>query len=76
MSQSTSKKGNYYGNTIAESFFKTIKTELIYHNNYTSIKKAKISVIGYIKNFYSTCRRHSTLEYLTVEEFQNKHLIT
>jgi putative transposase len=74
--QSMSRKGNCYDNAVAESFFKTIKTELIYQNKYASIKKAKKSVIGYIKNFYNSCRRHSALEYLTIEEFQNKHLIT
>jgi putative transposase len=74
--QSMSRKGNCYDNAVAESFFKTIKTELIYQNKYASIKKAKKSVIGYIKNFYNSCRRHSALEYLTIEEFQHKHLIT
>lgn len=73
--QSMSRKGNCYDNAVAESFFRTIKTELIYQNNYTSIKKAKISVTGYIKNFYNTCRRHSALGYLTIEEFQNNHYL-
>ncbi|TDX11231.1 IS3 family transposase [Flavobacterium sp. S87F.05.LMB.W.Kidney.N] len=72
ITQSMSRKGNCYDNAVAESFFKTIKSELIYQNQYTSIKKAKTSVTNYIKNFYNTCRRHSALEYLTIEEFQKQ----
>lgn len=75
ITQSMSRKGNCYDNAVAESFFKTLKTELVYHNKYASKQKAKKSVIDYIKNFYNTCRRHSALKYLTIEEFQNKHLI-
>jgi len=69
--QSMSRKGNCYDNAVAESFFKTLKTELIYQNKYTTIKKAKKSIIDYIKNFYNSCRRHSALGNLTIEEFQN-----
>lgn len=69
--QSMSRKGNCYDNAVAESFFKTLKIELIYQNKYTTIKKAKKSIIGYIKNFYNSCRRHSALGNLTIEEFQN-----
>lgn len=76
ISQSMSRKGNCYDNAVAESFFKTLKTELIYQNNYVTIKKVKKSVTNYIKNFYNICRRHSALEYLTIIEFQNLHLIT
>lgn len=76
ISQSMSRKGNCYDNAVAESFFKTIKTELIYQNNYTTIKKAQKSIIDYIKNFYNTCRRHSALENLTIKEFQNKYHIS
>jgi len=76
IAQSMSRKGNCYDNAVAESFFKTLKTELIYQNNYTTIKKAKKSVIDYIKNFYNRYRRHSALGNLTIEEFQKQYLIT
>jgi len=69
-----SRKGNCYDNAVAESFFKTIKSELIYQNQYASIRKVKTSVTNYIKNFYNTCRRHSAPEYLTIEEFQRQYL--
>ncbi|CAI2768742.1 IS3 family transposase [Flavobacterium collinsii] len=71
IAQSMSRKGNCYDNAVAESFFKTLKTELLYQNKYPTIKKAKKSIIDYIKNFYNSCRRHSALGNLTIEEFQN-----
>ncbi|WP_121321714.1 integrase core domain-containing protein [Flavobacterium sp. JRR 20_7] len=43
IAQSMSRKGNCYDNAVAESFFKTLKTELIYQNKYPTIKKAKKS---------------------------------
>ncbi len=70
--QSMSRKGNCYDNAVAESFFKSLKTELIYHKKYTTRKKAEKSIFEYIENFYNTSRRHSALENLTIEEFQNK----
>ncbi|REG99792.1 IS3 family transposase [Flavobacterium aquicola] len=75
IAQSMSRKGNCYDNAVAESFFKTLKTELIYQNKYTTIKKAKKSIIDYIKNFYNSCRRHSALGNLTIEEFHNQYKI-
>jgi transposase InsO family protein len=44
-----SRKGNCWDNTVAESFFKTIKTEWIYRFVYTTKKQAVISVFEYIK---------------------------
>ena|GEM_PF-3338350 len=66
-----SRKSNFYDNTLAESFFKTLKIELVYQNRYKT-KKTEKSISDCIENFYNTCRRHSTLENLTNEEF-NKH---
>lgn len=72
ISQSMSRKGNCYDNAVAESFFKTLKTELVHHNKYTSKKKAEESIFEYIENFYNTRRRHSALGNFTIEEFQNQ----
>src|SRR5690606_15455229 len=57
--RSMSGKGNCYDNAVAESFFKTLKVELIYQNNYATREKAKSSVFEYIEAFYNTHRRHS-----------------
>jgi len=71
-----SRKGNYYDNAIAESFFKTLKVENWYTKINIKIKeKAEKSITDYIENFYNTCRRHSALGYLTFEEFQNQQAI-
>ena len=70
--QSMSGKGNCYDNAIAESFFKTLKTELIYQNSYRSKKEAYMSVFEYIEGFYNTNRRHSALENLTIREFNEQ----
>jgi transposase InsO family protein len=70
--QSMSGKGNCYDNAVAESFFKTIKAELIYQNSYKSKKDAYMSVFEYIEGFYNTNRRHSHLENLTIKEFNEQ----
>ena len=73
INQSMSGKGNCYDNAVAESFFKTLKTELIYQNCYNSRKEAYSSVFEYIEAFYNTNRRHSHLNYLTIKEFNELH---
>jgi len=70
-----SRKANCYDNAIAESFFKTLKVELVYQNKYKTKEKAEKSITDYIENFYNTCRRHSALGNLTIEEFQNQQPI-
>lgn len=72
ITRSMSERGNCYDNTVAESFFKTLKTELVYHNTYATKEKAKESISGYIENFYNKHRRHSALGNLTIEEFHNQ----
>ncbi|WP_263361319.1 IS3 family transposase [Flavobacterium collinsii] len=74
--RSMSGKGNCFDNAVAESFFKTLKTELIYHNTYATKEKAKDSISGYIENFYNKHRRHSALGNLTIEEFHNQFNIS
>lgn len=76
ITRSMSGRGNCYDNAVAESFFKTLKTEPVYHNTYATKEKAKESISGYIENFYNIHRRHSALGNLTIEEFQKRNLIT
>ena len=54
-----SGKGNCYDNAYAESFFHTLKTELIYQNKYQTREDAKQDVFEYIEVFYNRKRRHS-----------------
>lgn len=68
--QSMSAKGNCYDNAVAESFFGTLKTELIYEQTYHSREQARQSIFEYIEVFYNRVRRHSTLNYQSPENFE------
>lgn len=67
---SMSRKGNCYDNAVAESFFHTIKVELIYQNEYRFKVSAIFSVSDWIDNFYNTERTHSTLGYRSPADFE------
>ena len=69
--QSMSRKGNCWDNAVAESFFKTMKTELIYHQKFTTRKEARLAVFEYIEGWYNRRRRHSALGYLTPCHFES-----
>jgi putative transposase len=71
ITRSMSRKGNCWDNAVAESFFKTLKTELIYHHKFLTRKQAALSVFEYIETFYNKTRRHQQLENLTITEYQN-----
>jgi transposase InsO family protein len=67
--RSMSRKGDCWDNAVAESFFKTLKTELIYQEKYESKFQAKLAVFEYIEGWYNRHRRHKHLNNLTIEEF-------
>ena len=66
---SNSGKGNCYDNAITETFFHTLKTELVYFENYQTREEAKLSVFEYIEVFYNRKRRHSALGYKSPIDF-------
>ena len=68
--QSMSRKGNCWDNAVAESFFKTIKTEMVYHQVFETRQQASIAIFEYIEIWYNRKRRHSTLGFLTPLEFE------
>lgn len=68
--RSMSRKGNCWDNAVAESFFKTIKSELIYHIKYTNKQEAALSIFEYIETWYNKNRRHSHLDNLTILEHE------
>lgn len=68
--QSMSRKANCWDNAVAESFFKTLKTELIYHYNYHTRNQAEVAVFEYIEVWYNRKRLHSSLGYVTPMEFE------
>jgi len=72
--QSMSRKGDCWDNAVAESFFKTIKTELIYWERYRSRHEAELSIFAYIEMFYNTVRLHSANDYMSPCEFEGVNL--
>ena len=69
ITRSMSRKGNCWDNAVAESFFKTIKVEWIYSQNFTNQKQAQLSIFEWIESWYNLKRRHSALGYKTIEGF-------
>lgn len=70
--QSMSRKGNCWDNAVAESFFGTIKSEMIYHATFDTREQAQLAIFDYIETFYNTNRLHSALKYQTPVEFALK----
>ena len=60
--QSMSRKGDCWDNAVAESFFHTLKTELVHHEDYPTRDAARTSIFEYIEVFYNRQRRHSHLD--------------
>lgn len=67
---SMSRVGNCWDNAMMESFFGTLKTELVYHENYQSKSEARSSVIAWIEGWYNRRRRHSAIGYKSPEQFE------
>lgn len=72
--RSMSRKGNCWDNSVAESFFKTLKTELIYGNKLINKQQMELEIFQYIEIFYNKKRRHSALNYKTIEEFNQQKI--
>jgi transposase InsO family protein len=69
---SMSRKGNCWDNSPAESFFKTLKTELVYHHRYETRAEAKLEIFEYIEVFYNRFRLHSAIGYETPEDYEKQ----
>jgi putative transposase len=67
---SMSRKGNCWDNAVAESFFGTLKGELVDHEEYASRAAATASVGDYMENFYNVERRHTTIGNISPMEFE------
>ena len=72
---SMSRKGNCYDNACIESFHSSIKKELIYQRKYKTRDEAKMSIFNYLVGFYNSKRIHSTLGYLSPNEFEKQYLL-
>lgn len=70
MTPSMSRKGNCWDNAPMESFFHTLKTELVHHRHYATREEAKIDLFQYIEGYYNRQRIHSAINYLTPEQME------
>ena len=68
---SMSRVGNCWDNAPMESFFASLKKELVHHEDYPTIEAAKASLFEYIEVFYNRIRRHSSLGYVAPAEFES-----
>lgn len=68
---SMSGKGCCYDNAACESFFGTLKVELCDDESYKTVEQAKSSVFEYIETYYNRKRRHSTINYMTPNQFED-----
>ena len=72
---SMSRKGNCWDNAPLESFFATLKKELVHRNKYQNYNQAKASLFYYIEVFYNRKRRHSALGYISPHDYEQASLI-
>ena len=64
------RKGNWWDNSVAESFFHTLKTELIHHCQFRTREEAKQAIFEYIEVFYNRERLHSANDYLSPVDYE------
>jgi len=69
---SMSRKADCYDNAPMESFFHTLKTELVYHTHYATRAEATRDIFAYIEGFYNRTRRHSAIGYISPVEMELK----
>jgi transposase InsO family protein len=68
--KSMSRKGDCWDNAVGESFFATIKGEMIDHENFETRAQAIVAIADYIDGFYNPVRRHSSIGYVSPIEFE------
>lgn len=71
---SMSRKANCWDNAVAESFFSTLKTELVHDAIFMTRSSAKTTIAEWIEVFYNRRRRHSTIGYISPAEYEQRHL--
>ncbi len=72
--QSMSRKGNCWDNAPMESFFDTLKTEHVYHENYKNTEDVRRKIFEWIEVFYNRERIHSSLGYVSPSCFHERHM--
>lgn len=67
---SVSRKGNPYDNALMESFYKTLKRELVHDADFEAPEQAQMEIFKYIETYYNTKRMHSSLDFLTPVQYE------
>src|SRR6266436_1116084 len=67
---SMSRSGNCYDNAAMESFWSTLKLELVYRRRFDTRSQARTQIFNYIESFYNRQRSHSALNYLSPVDFE------
>lgn len=75
MKSSMSRKGDCWDNSVAESFFGSLKTEWLFDEVYSTREQARQDIINYIEMFYNSKRRHSCLGYICSVEFEEMTIV-
>ena len=70
---SMSEVGQCWDNAPVESFFASLKRELVHSERYTTREQARASIFEYVEAFYNRVRRHSSLRFLSPEEFERTY---
>jgi len=73
---SMSRTGNCYDNAYAETFFHTLKVELVHRENFKTREEAKSKIFNYIETWYNKERLHSSLGFMSPVEYEEKHKLT
>ena len=68
-----SRKGNCWDNAPSESFFHTLKTEMVHHEKFKTRSDAKQAIFEYIEVFYNRRRKHSTIGYVAPMEYDEAY---
>lgn len=70
---SMSRRGNCYDNAVIESFWHSLKNELVHRRHFSSRAEATLMIFDYIESFYNRVRLHSSLSYISPEAFEAAH---
>jgi putative transposase len=68
-----SRRGNCWDNAPMESFFASLKKELVHHEDYATRAEARASIFEYVEVFYNRVRRHSSLRYVAPAEYERAY---
>ena len=69
---SMSRQGNCYDNAFIESFWSSLKYELVYHQRFATRAEARTAIFDYIETFYNRTRLHSSLAYTSPIAFESQ----